>query len=176
VPNGLIDDIFVSLGVLLAGYRVVRAPELHAFETHTTDPGDEFRRKVRIACQSMHIHFAVWAQLRQLDLWNLYKYIGHRLLRWVGGYFFIAAMLLVVAGAMLVLGPIIVVAGVGSVLAFFLAALRARLGPAMTLLNVLLALAGNAVGVWRAFQGESAIVWEPPASARGVGSEKRATR
>jgi hypothetical protein len=33
VPNGLIDDIFVSLGILLAGYRVVRAPELRAFET-----------------------------------------------------------------------------------------------------------------------------------------------
>ena len=33
--NALIDDIFVSLGILLAGYRVVRASELRALETHT---------------------------------------------------------------------------------------------------------------------------------------------
>src|ERR1700731_1404818 len=37
VPKGLFDDIFVSLGILLAGYRVVRAPELRAYETHTTE-------------------------------------------------------------------------------------------------------------------------------------------
>jgi hypothetical protein len=35
VPNTLIDDIFISLGILLAGYRVVRAPELRACETYT---------------------------------------------------------------------------------------------------------------------------------------------
>ena len=35
VPKGLFDDIFVSLGILLAGYRVVRAPELRGLRnTH----------------------------------------------------------------------------------------------------------------------------------------------
>jgi cellulose synthase/poly-beta-1,6-N-acetylglucosamine synthase-like glycosyltransferase len=170
VPNDLIDDIFVSLRVLLAGYRVVRAPELRAFESHTTDPIDEFRRKVRIACQSMHVHFALWPQLRQLDLWNLYKYIGHRLLRWIGGYFLIVAILLFAVAAVLALGPAIVVAVGASCLVLFLAALWARLGLATTMLNVLLALGGNAVGVWRAFRGKSAVTWEPPASARDIGS------
>ncbi len=48
---------------------------------------------------------------------------------------------------------------------------------AMTLLNVLLPLAGNVVGTWRAFQSEGAIIWKPPISARewGIG-RKRATR
>jgi cellulose synthase/poly-beta-1,6-N-acetylglucosamine synthase-like glycosyltransferase len=174
VPNGLIDDIFVSLGILLAGYRVVRAPELRAFETHTTKAADEFRRKVRIACQSMHVHFALWPDLRRLDLWNVYKYAGHRLLRWIGGYFLIVAMLLFAVAAVLVLGPIIVSAVSGSFLLLFLAALRARLGPAMILLNVLLALAGNAVGNWRAFQGERAITWEPLESAREAASGRKA--
>jgi cellulose synthase/poly-beta-1,6-N-acetylglucosamine synthase-like glycosyltransferase len=177
VPNDLIDDIYVSLGILLAGYRVVRAPELHAFESHTTDAVDEFRRKVRIGCQSMHVHIALWAQLRKLDRWNLYKYVGHRLLRWIGGYFLIAAIPLFAIAATLLLGPGIVVVLGTALLVLFLAALQARLGPAMTLLNVLLALAGNVVGVWRAFRGDHAVTWEPPASAREAGSvEHRATR
>jgi cellulose synthase/poly-beta-1,6-N-acetylglucosamine synthase-like glycosyltransferase len=177
VPNGLIDDIFVSIGVLLAGYRVVRAPELRAFETHTTEATDEFRRKVRIASQSMHIHFELWPELRRLDTWHLYKYIGHRLLRWIGGYFLIVAMLLFATAAVLALGPVMVLAVSGSLVLLFLAALRARLGPAMTLLNVLFALAGNIVGVWRALHGERAITWEPPSSARGIGvRDKRAAR
>jgi hypothetical protein len=55
----------------------------------------------------------------------------------------------------------------------FLVALRARLGAAMTFLNVVLALAGNVIGAWRALQGERAITWEPPASARegGIGGK-----
>src|SRR5205823_3735519 len=74
VPKGLIDDLVVPLGILLAGYRVVRAPELRAFETHATEAADEFRRKVRIASQCMHVHFELWPELRRLGLWNLYKY------------------------------------------------------------------------------------------------------
>ena len=70
---------------------MVRAPELKAFETHTTKAEDEFRRKVRIACECMHVHFTLWPELRRLDAWNVYKYIGHRLLRWIGGYLLCSA-------------------------------------------------------------------------------------
>jgi cellulose synthase/poly-beta-1,6-N-acetylglucosamine synthase-like glycosyltransferase len=177
VLNGLLDDIFVSLNILLAGYRVVRAPELRAFETHTTEAADEFRRKVRIASQSMHIHFELWSELRRLDAWHLYKYLGYRLLRWIGGYFLILATLLLATAAVLAIGPVMVLAVGGSLSILFLAALRARLGPAMTLLNVLLALAGNVVGVWRALHGARAITWEPASSARGIcARDKRAAR
>jgi cellulose synthase/poly-beta-1,6-N-acetylglucosamine synthase-like glycosyltransferase len=177
VPKGLFDDISVSLGILLAGYRVVRASELRAFEAHATEAADEFRRKVRIGCESMNVHFELWPEVRRLDLWNLYKYAGHRLLRWVGGYFLIVAIILFGIGTLLMFGPLIVLTVSGSFLLLFLMMVRARLGPAMTLLNVLLALAGNVIGAWRAFRGERAITWEPPASAREVAvGEKRATR
>lgn len=166
VPNGLIDDIHVSLSTLLAGYRVVRAPELRAFETHTTDAGDEFRRKVRIASESIQIHFALWPELRRLDVWHKYKYIAHRLLRWIGGYFLIAATLLFAAAGLWGLGPIRMLTISGGILLLLLAAVRARIGPAMTILNVLLAFTGNVVGIWRGFHGERAITWEPPSSAR----------
>jgi cellulose synthase/poly-beta-1,6-N-acetylglucosamine synthase-like glycosyltransferase len=166
VPKGLFDDIFVSLGILLAGSRVVRAPELRAYETHTTEASDEFRRKIRIATESMAVHFEIWPELRRLDVWHVYKYVGHRLLRWIGGYFLIVAILFFAIAAVLALGAAIVFAVGGSILVLFLAALRARLRPAVTLLNVLLALAGNVVGVWRAVHGARAITWQPPTSAR----------
>ncbi len=169
VPDGLIDDLVVSLTVLLAGYRVVRAPELRAYETHTTAASDEFRRKARIACQCMNVHFALWPQLRRLGFWNLYKYIGHRLLRWIGGYLLVVAMLMFAIGAALAFGMVAVtVAGVLLLLAVAVA-WQARLGPVMKLLNVVLALAGNVVGVWRSARGERAVIWEPLGSARETG-------
>ena len=125
----------------------------------------------------MAVHFELWPELRRLDVWHIYKYVGHRLLRWIGGYFLIVAILFFAIAAVLALGPVMVLAVCGSLLFVFLVALRARLGPAMTLLNVLLALAGNIVGVWRALRGERAITWEPPSSARGIGvRNKRAAR
>jgi cellulose synthase/poly-beta-1,6-N-acetylglucosamine synthase-like glycosyltransferase len=173
VPKGLFDDLFVSLGVLLKGYRVIRAPELRAFETHSTQVTDEFRRKARIACECMHVHFELWPELRRVGLWNLYKYIGHRLLRWIGGYLLVLGVALLVIAAMLVLGPPIVLAAGGLLLISFIAALQARLGFAMKLANVFLAFAGNAIGTWRAVRGERAITWEPPASAREVGFDRQ---
>ena len=156
---------------------MVQAPELRAYETHATEAVDEFRRKVRIACECMHVHFELWPELRRLDAWNLYKYIGHRLLRWIGGYFLAAAMILFAAAAILAVGVPIVAAVSGILTVLLLAASWARLAPALKLVNALLAFAGNAVGAWRAFRGERAITWEPPASAREVGlTGQRATR
>jgi cellulose synthase/poly-beta-1,6-N-acetylglucosamine synthase-like glycosyltransferase len=166
VPDGLIDDIYVSLSILLAGYRVVQAPDLRAYEAHTTAAGDEFRRKIRIAKESMHIHFEVWPQLRRSDPWLIYKYIGHRLLRWIGGYFLTVAILLLVTAAILVLGPVTVLAIGGSGLCFFVVALLGRLSPATMGLNAMLAVAGNVVGVFQALRGVRAITWEPSPSAR----------
>lgn len=168
VPKGLFDDLFVSLGVLLAGYRVVRAPELRAYETHATTAADEFRRKVRIACECMHVHFELWPELRRLDSWNLYKYIGHRLMRWIGGYFLVVAAVAFAAALAFVVGPIMVLLIAVLSLLLFTIGLRAQLAPLLKLFNVMLAFAGNGVGAWYAFRGKRAITWEPPPSAREV--------
>ena len=177
VPKGLIDDLFVSLCVLLSGYRVVRAPDLRAFETHTTRSVDEFRRKVRIACQCMHVHLELWPELRRFDLWNLYKYTAHRLLRWIGGYLLLVAIVLLAAAATLTAGSTVVFAICGTSALLFSVGLRAGLSPATKLWNAFLALTGAAVGVCQAFLGKRAITWEPLASARkGRTEEQRASR
>lgn len=166
VPNGLFDDIYVSLCVLLAGYRVVRAPELKAYEPHTTVSGDEFRRKVRIACECMHVHFALWPRIRTLPAWDLYKYIAHRLARWLSGNLLGAAGLALVAAAIAAVGlvPTLTVLLIGGGL--FAATFMLRLRPALKLWDVALAFLGTAIGVWRALAGARSVTWSVASSAR----------
>lgn len=169
VPKGLFDDIYVSLCILLGGARVVRAPELKAYESHATSAGDEFQRKARIACECMAVHFELWSRIRRLDWWHLYKYLGHRLLRWIGGYLLLAAAACLFVAASLKIGFAAV--GLSALLAclFWAAALSLRLPLAGAAWNILLAFAGNALGVWRACRGVRAVTWEPPLSARQGG-------
>jgi cellulose synthase/poly-beta-1,6-N-acetylglucosamine synthase-like glycosyltransferase len=166
VPKGLFDDLYLSLLVMLKGFRVVRAEELRAYETHATDAREEFRRKARIACECMRVHFVLWPRLRQLRAWTLYKYLGHRFLRWVDGYVFALAFLF---GAMAI-GSVVGLFWLGVVLAGSASALSTgcRLGirPALLLWSAGLAFVGNGVGVWRALAGERVVTWEVPESAR----------
>ena len=168
VPDGLFDDIYVSLCVLLAGYRVVRAPELKAYEPHTTVPGDEFRRKSRIACECMHVHFALWPEIKHLPAWDRYKYLTHRLARWLSGYFLGAATLVFAAAALASFGPVPTAATILAGTSVFAGALFLGFGPAQKLWNVGLAFLGTTVGVWRAFAGDRAITWTVAGSARSA--------
>jgi cellulose synthase/poly-beta-1,6-N-acetylglucosamine synthase-like glycosyltransferase len=165
-PDHLLDDLFVSLSILCQGYRLVRAPEMCAFESHTTIAEDEFQRKIRIACQCIGVHRTLWSELRRLSAWNLYKYFSHRYLRWIGGYLLLGAGLCFAGalgsafGALAMLATVIV-----GGLAFALG-LAMKFGPALQIWNVLLAFAGNALGVWRAYWGEPVVTWDLAGSAR----------
>jgi cellulose synthase/poly-beta-1,6-N-acetylglucosamine synthase-like glycosyltransferase len=168
VPAGLFDDIYLSLGVLFAGYRVVRAPELKAYETHTTEARDEFRRKVRIACECMHVHFALWPEIKRLPAWHLYKYLGHRLARWLSPWFLATSALTLLAASALVFGPLPAAIIAGSGVGLFGAALKLGVPPAARLWNVILAFAGTGIGVGRALMGHRAVTWSVPTSARSL--------
>jgi glycosyltransferase involved in cell wall biosynthesis len=174
VPD-VIDDLFLPLVVLTQGHRVVRAPELQTFEWHTTAAEDEFARKIRIACQCMAVHATLWPRLRSLDAWHLYKYVMYRLLRWIGGWFMAAGVLLLTIAATLLVGllPTLLLALLAG--ASLWLGLRLRLGPVEQLWNMLLAFAGNAIGAWRALRGERAITWNVAASARPGAGDARIT-
>lgn len=168
VPDGLIDDIYVSFDILFQGMRVVRAPELRVFEQHTTQAKDEFRRKIRIACECMHVHRRTFSTWRRQSFWNIYKYVGHRLLRWLGGY-------LLLVSAFFTFLALSSVMGLGTTFFLFLAfvamfalAVRLSWGPAMKIWNAGLAFAGTSIGVWQALRGKRAITWNVAASARST--------
>ncbi len=165
-PDHLIDDLFVSMSILCKGYRLIRGADVRAFESHTTIAKDEFRRKVRIACQCIGVHRALWPELKSLSAWNLYKYFAHRYIRWVGGYFLMASALLFAAAVWAEYGLLTL-----SVLAAFAGTIMA-LGTCLKwrrvqqINNILLAFAGNTLGVWRSYWGEPVVTWDLAGSAR----------
>jgi cellulose synthase/poly-beta-1,6-N-acetylglucosamine synthase-like glycosyltransferase len=166
VPENLIDDMFVSLSILCDGFRVVRADDVVAYELAVTSRAEEFRRKVRIACQAFNVHRRLWPRLRRLDRLTVYKYLSHKVLRWfsacslaLGAACFELA--LAAAGfAWIALGSVLLLAAV---------ALSGRYGwgkfPSR-LWDIVSALGGTALGVWYSLRGAEFQVWTPAQSAR----------
>ena len=165
-PDHLIDDMYVSLMVLVDGYRVVQAADVRAYEASATDAREEFGRKVRIACQAFNVHRLLWPRLRRLDALTRYKYVSHKLIRWLSIYFLALAALgffaaLLSAGHAAVAGMFGALLVLGAALGYF-GAVR----PFAQIVNLLLALAGAGLGVWRSVRGERFQTWTPANSVR----------
>ena len=174
VPPNLIDDMFLSLSVLCDGYRVLRARDAIAFEESVTAPLEEFRRKVRIACQAFNVHRELWPRLRRLPLSVLYMYVSHKLLRWLSIYS-LGLSALAAAAALAAVGvplPItgLAMIGLGGVL--WWAGAR-RWSPFAQAREVLIALIGAGVGVAEAFRGKQYQTWTPAASIRQPSDSQR---
>jgi cellulose synthase/poly-beta-1,6-N-acetylglucosamine synthase-like glycosyltransferase len=170
IPPDIIDDMFTSLSILCDGWRVVSAPDVRAFEEQAVRTNEEFRRKVRIACQAFNIHRLLWPRLRRLEWVSLYKYVSHKLLRWLVAYDLALAAVFILAG---LLGSV----GLANTVAC-LVGLTALIGvlwwvrPRLVRLGFefLSAITATAAGVAKSFQGERFQTWTPPESARGRSS------
>jgi cellulose synthase/poly-beta-1,6-N-acetylglucosamine synthase-like glycosyltransferase len=165
-PEQIIDDMFVSLSVLCSGYRVVQVTDVRAYEQSVTDAGEEFQRKVRIACQAFNVHRLLWQRLRKLGRLDRYKYVSHKLLRWLVIYFLLAAMIsftlgLVSAGYGHAAGVLLICSVLGSVAGAL--AWNRTLAQGW---NILLAFAGTGLGVYKSFRGVQFQTWDPSASIR----------
>ncbi len=165
-PPDIIDDMHVSLSILCDGRRIVRADDALAFEEATTKAGDEFRRKVRIACQAFNVHRLLRPRLARLSPLDRYKYTSHKLLRWYTVYLLAAAGLCVTAG-LAVLGawlPLLLGALAGGSL--LVAARLHPAGPPGKIIDIVAAFVATGLGIVRSLRGERFQVWTPPASAR----------
>jgi cellulose synthase/poly-beta-1,6-N-acetylglucosamine synthase-like glycosyltransferase len=169
VPPDIIDDFYVSMKILLAGYRVVREPDALALERSATAASEEFWRKARIACQALNVHRVIWHDVKRSGP-LLYCYLSHRLLKWLMVYnlalcgFFLLAALLCTLPAKAVLAAVLVpgvIAGAG-----FLAGIK----PLHRLFAIVVSFAGVGWGVWRSLRGDRFQTWNPPLSARSVTS------
>ena len=166
-PPDIIDDMFVSLSILCAGHRIIRAADAIAYEETASQSADEFRRKIRISCQAYNVHRLLRPMLRRLPPLDRYKYVSHKLLRWFSIYSLGAAGLLYVAGLVAlqvwwVLAASVLAAAIGLV-----GALLAPASPLGKALDILSALFATGLGVIRSLRGDRFQVWTPPASARG---------
>ena len=165
-PLDISDDIYVSLTILCAGYRVVRAGDAIAYEDIVSDSREEFVRKIRIACQAFNAHRLLWPRLRGLPPLDLYKYVSHKLLRWLTIYLQLAGVLFILAGLEISTGwpAVILVAAAVAVAARILWACSN--GPLGKLGSILQAFVATGLGVWRSYRGERFQTWTSPASAR----------
>ncbi len=173
-PPWLIDDMFVSLSVLCAGKRIVHVADAVATEASVSRPAEEYRRKVRISCQAFNVNRALWPALMRLPALDRYKYVSHKLLRWLtiyllaGSAMFALLAVLVGGGWAAFGGAVLVLAACGALL---FAAPVGRLGQ---LREMLAAFVATGAGVLRSLQGEKFQTWNPPASARGPASRLQA--
>jgi len=164
VPPHLLDDLIASITPLFAGYRVVSAPDVHAFERTTTDSVDEFRRKRRIACRAYNTHRFLVPQLRHLKALDKFKYFSHKYLRW----FSFLSLLLVSVSATIALAvfigfvPAFTVVFSGA--AFLVAAHWFKLPLIGTVAEMLVSIVAVGIGVIDAMSGRTYQTWVPAKS------------
>ena len=167
-PSHLIDDMFVSLSMLCAGARIVRQPDAFAFEDAVATQGEEFHRKIRIACQAFNVNRVLWPSLRLLPALDFYKYVSHKLLRWLTVYFLAAACLFAAIGlAALQAWGLLVAAGLaGASSGAFVG--YGDMNLACRLREIAAAFIATGIGVARSWRGEQFQTWTPPASSRAA--------
>ncbi len=165
-PVDLIDDMFVSLSILCGGYRIVRADRAKAFEESTSVSSEEFRRKIRIACQAVNVHRALWRSLRRLSPLELYMYASHKLIRWMTIYLLASAigcflLALLCAGAFTAAASL-----VGTAIAMAAWAFLVPVGPLGIGADIVAALTATGLGVLRSLAGRRYQTWTSPGSSR----------
>ncbi len=170
-PPDLIDDMFVSLSVLIMGYRVVRANDAFAYERSVSRSGEEFHRKIRIACQAFNVHRVLWPCLRKMPALDKYKYISHKLLRWFTIYLLLSSLMCFLFGTLanryngLAFSSAVLIILSSGLLVWF-PDQRVR-----KLRDIFGAFLATGIGVWKSLAGERFQTWNPPASARGFSAK-----
>ena len=162
-PDSVLDDLTVSMAVVFAGKRLVKAKDVIARERLVTGRGDEYRRKVRIAARAWHTHSHLRPQLRRMAAIDRFKYASRKIVRWFGGLFILIGALAALVLA-LRLSILLAMLGVIAVTAFFRIGGRARSGPLATLMDILIAYAATLKGVVKAMRGRTVTIWNPAQS------------
>jgi cellulose synthase/poly-beta-1,6-N-acetylglucosamine synthase-like glycosyltransferase len=166
-PPEVSDDIFVSLSILCARYRVVRVGTAIAYEEAVASAAEEYNRKIRIACLAFTVHRMLWPRLRRLPPLDLYKYVSHKLLRWLTIYLLAAGSVCFIGGFALSLGWLTATALAVIEVVALTAIWFSKTGPLGKLSSVLQAFVSTGIGVWKSMAGIRFQTWTPPASTRG---------
>lgn len=162
-PDNVLDDLTVSMAVVFAGRRLIKAPDVIAREMMVTERADEWRRKVRIAARSWTTHRHLRPQLRRMAGVDRFKYASRKLARWFGALWMAMATVsaLVLAAAW---SPWLAVELALLGLLLFVAGWRARSGKLAALVDVLLAYVATLLGVLSAMRGRDFTLWTPAKS------------
>jgi hypothetical protein len=166
-PPHLIDDLYLSLRILIAGSRVYSADHVRVYERNAVGAEEEKRRKRRIACQAANVHRALWPDLKHLPAPQVYAYLSHRVMKWLTPFFLAGAAL----SALLAIASYWGALTASIVIVACLAALAVghvfNARPFSIMSSASLSLLGVAAGVLESiFTKKTYTVWDPVASIR----------
>ena len=162
-PDSVLDDLTVSMAVLFAGKRLIKAKDVIARERLVTGRKDEYRRKVRIAARAWHTHVHLRPQLRQMCAIDRFKYASRKIVRWFGGIFILTGA--VAAGTLAMrTSPMLYMVGALAVALTIWAGVRAKSGPFAALVDIMIAYAATLQGVVKAMTGRTVTTWNPAKS------------
>ncbi|ATE64598.1 glycosyltransferase [Rhizorhabdus dicambivorans] len=164
VPPHLLDDMTVSMSTTFAGYRLIHAADVVAYEKNATASADEFRRKRRIACRAFNTHRHLWPQIwRSYGAADIYKYVSHKLLRWLG-LPILALSGLCATAALLLAGQAGWALALWAAAAATLLLARAHIRPFGQIGEIFLSISAIFVGLTDSWRGQTYQTWAPAKS------------
>jgi len=162
-PDTVQDDFTVSMSVIFAGRRLVKAVDVIGYEKVVARSDEEFARKVRIGARAYHTHSCMLAKIRQMSGRDRFKYFSRKMLRWYGGLF-------LALGGVFALAAVETVSIAGAAILALLGLVGlvllkvARRGPLASMREILLAIFATLAGVFRAMRGQTYATWSPAKS------------
>ncbi len=162
-PDSVLDDLTVSMAVVFAGKRLIKAKDVIAREMMVSRREDEYRRKVRIATRSWHTHQHLRPQLRKMTRLDRFKYSSRKIVRWFGAAWMGIGALAALALAWRI-SPIAAIALLAASLFLGLLGANFRRGPIAAIMDLLLAYLATLTGVLRAMRGQTFTLWAPAKS------------
>jgi cellulose synthase/poly-beta-1,6-N-acetylglucosamine synthase-like glycosyltransferase len=166
-PPHLIDDLYLSLQILVSGKRIVSVDHVQVYERSATGADEEKRRKQRIACQALNVHRAMWPKLRRMGWLPYYAYLSHRPIKWFMPFFIAGALIAALVAVGLAVGPLPVAVLVLIAAILLMVGERAQIKPFSLFSSALLSLFGVAQGVLESiFLNKTYAIWDPAMSVR----------
>lgn len=166
-PDSVLDDLTVSMAVIFAGQRLIKARDVIAREMMVAARGDEYKRKVRIAARSWHTHRYLRPQLRQMSALDRFKYSSRKIVRWFGAVWMAIGAVATFALAWSIAPVAAIALGAGTILLLMLG-LMAQRGPLAAIIDMGLAYVATLKGILLAMRGQTFTVWTPAKSREGI--------
>lgn len=164
-PDDVLDDLTVSMNVVFAGKRLIKANDVIAREAMVADRQDEYRRKIRIAARAWRTHRYLSASLRAMSSLDRFKYTSRKLVRWFGAVWLAVGALAILTLAWRWNSFAAMSLAAGAML-LFLAGLTMRRGPTAAIVDMFLAYVATAQGIWTAMRGANFTTWQPAKSRK----------
>lgn len=166
LTRAVTDDLYISLGVLSAGYRLLYKPEAVAYEGSAHSIEQEYRRKVRYSATNFQTLTCFRDLLFNRNILLSYALWSHKVIRWFAPLLLLCILLLniLLAGHSIWLDSIL-----GMQLMLYTAAalgyILSRFGIRVVLFSLpyyfVVTNIAVLVGFWKFLRGRHTIIWQP---------------